>query len=256
MARVILFRDFNPPRRADGSGYNRLGYLSPARLVVYQGIRRARRAPYEHIRKYRHAILEPKAVFDEAAVEAFFTLNHLPLALLDDGLLALRDAKTGFFDYAVRLPILAAITAEERAVRWRKLVAILAPGDVVATFDSTSRLSRVIALVDGGPWSHTGLYVGDGRIAEALTRGVIERGIESYQSERYRLGVYRPLGLTAEGAARIIAVARSGLGAAYNYMGVARVGLRLLFDTAAGAERFPSVTELALASGLRLIHVV
>ncbi len=256
MARVILFRDLNPLKRADESGYNKVGYLSQRNLIVYQGYRTVRRVPFDRVTKYRHAIFETKAPFDEAAVEAFFILNHLPPGLLNDGLAALRDARPDFFEYAVRLPILDVLTAEERDRRWRALVSILEPGDVIATFDTQSWMSRLITLVDGGPWSHMGLYVGNGQIAESLTKGTVERAIETYRPARYRLGVYRPLGLTREAAQRIVAYSHSRLGAAYDYSGALRAGVRLLFRIDAGREKFPGPTEMALASGLRLIHVV
>jgi hypothetical protein len=256
MARLILFRDLNPLHRPDKSGYNKVGYLSRSKLIVYRGFRMVRRKPFDRVGKYRYSIVETTAHFDEEAVEAFFLLNHLHPSLFDDGLVALRDAHPDFFEYAVRLPVGDVVSPEERDSRWQALLSILKPGDLIATFDTQSRMSRLISFVDGGPWSHMGVYVGNGRIAEALTRGVVERGIEAYQPARYRLGVYRPVGMTPEGAERVVAACRSRLGAAYNYTGVLRVGSRLLFRIEAGRERFPSPTEMALAEGLRLIHIV
>jgi hypothetical protein len=100
------------------------------------------------------------------------------------------------------------------------------------------------------------MYIGKGQIAETLTKGQIERGIDAYRSPRYRLGVYRPKGMPPISVAKARAISRSMIGGHYDYLGAFVLGLRVLFRIKGGGPRFRSIGEFLRTTDIRLIHVV
>lgn len=51
------------------------------------------------------------------------------------------------------------------------------PGDVLA-YRGKGLISWCIRLFDGGPFSHVGLYLGDGEVGEAIADGVVRQGFD------------------------------------------------------------------------------
>jgi hypothetical protein len=163
---------------------------------------------------------------------------------------------TAFFASPVKLPNLTPISAGEHERRWDMLLSICKPGDTITTFDTMSRMSRLISLLDSSPWSHVGIYIGDGRIAEALTTGYVDRTIDVYRSTRYRLGVYRFDNVPPDAAAMLSAMVGSMVGDGYDYFAAFIIGVRLIFRIKAGGARFRSIGEFLRLADIRLIHVV
>ena len=115
-----------------------------------------------------------------------------------------------------------ALTLEEYWVRWDSFWALAKPADLVFTFDSSSRMSRIISWVDRGPWSHSAMYSGQGTVIEATTSGCVERPIDVYKRPQFRLGLYRYRDVNPELA---VAGMRTTIGAGYNYWGALRAGV-------------------------------
>jgi cell wall-associated NlpC family hydrolase len=103
----------------------------------------------------------------------------------------------------------------------------LAVGDVIV---STTRdfISRIIRLGTLSPVSHVMLYVGNGRVIEAVGHGVRETTLGEAISDAILAVAYRVPGLNAAGAAQVVAHARSRLGSPYNFAGVAYQGYSIL----------------------------
>jgi hypothetical protein len=256
MVCFVLFGEFDLLRRPDSTGFNRVGYLSKRGVVVYDRWRTVRQVPFEQIRKRPHIIKESTNSFDDTKIETFFLDNHPSIDLFRQGCEAILQNVPEFFVFPVKLPILSPISASERERRWSTLLSVLQSGDLITTFDTRSRMSRLISLLDSSPWSHIGTYAGEGRIVEALTSGVVERGIDAYDSARYRVGVYRYNSLRPDLAARLGDISRSLVGDGYSYFSAFVIGLRLLFRIKAGHERFLSIGQFLRLADIRLIHVV
>jgi hypothetical protein len=139
-------------------------------------------------------------------------------------------------------------------------MAILQRGDWIFTADSNSRISRLICRWDHGPWSHIGTYTGDGSICEAIPPRVAERPIDVYRNPRYRLGIYRHKGMTADETDERIAWDRRQVGKPYAYRKALRLALWKLIRGRPGkgqdAFLFTPNDVAYLTPGLELIHLV
>jgi len=103
-------------------------------------------------------------------------------------------------------------------------------------FDTESIVSRVIAAIDGGVWSHVADYIGNGRIIEATVRGVVDRSVNAYRCLRYRIGLYRVRDAETdpnrfEKAAKYVSFARSQLGKRYGFGKALRLGIMRALHT-------------------------
>jgi hypothetical protein len=124
-------------------------------------------------------------------VEKFFTQNKPNAELFFQGLNALGRRDNEFFKYPIRLPILPPTNPQEFEERWQRMQQIVRPADCIMIFDNTSFISRMIAAVDRGVWSHVAGYPGNGNVLELILSGMVERSLDTYRSPRYRIGIYR-----------------------------------------------------------------
>jgi cell wall-associated NlpC family hydrolase len=83
---------------------------------------------------------------------------------------------------------------EEYKYAWNRVIPKMSKGDLISTFNSNSMISKIIAKIDKGSWSHSAIYIGDYKIAEAISRGVVRRDINVYKSRNIHIGIYRPYG--------------------------------------------------------------
>ena len=100
-------------------------------------------------------------------------------------------------------------------------------GDIIV---STTRAfaSRLIRLGTVSPVSHVMLYVGDGKVIEAVGSGVREVTLEAAIGDAILAVAYRHPQLDAPRAAAVVAHARSRIGHPYNIAGAAFQGYRIL----------------------------
>lgn len=103
----------------------------------------------------------------------------------------------------------------------------LAVGDIIV---STARaaVSYLIRAGTVSAISHAMIYVGDGRVVEAVGEGVREVPLATAIGDAILAVAYRDPRVDSAQAAAIAAFARSQVGQPYNYAGVARVGWRIL----------------------------
>ncbi|MDH6593689.1 cell wall-associated NlpC family hydrolase [Variovorax sp. TBS-050B] len=95
----------------------------------------------------------------------------------------------------------------------------LAPGDILLTSIATVN-SFGIRLGTFSPVSHAVLYLGDGRIAEAVGSGVRARALDEVLNEEQMVVAFRVPGIDPAGAERLRAWAESQVGTRYNTAGV------------------------------------
>ncbi|WP_256354107.1 MULTISPECIES: YaeF family permuted papain-like enzyme [unclassified Variovorax] len=98
-------------------------------------------------------------------------------------------------------------------------VAALEPGDILLTSVATIK-SFGIRLGSFAPVSHAVLYLGDGRIAEAVGSGVRARGLDEVIAEEQMVVAFRAPGLDEAHVERMRAWALSQVGTPYNTVGV------------------------------------
>ncbi len=93
--------------------------------------------------------------------------------------------------------------------------------------------------------------------SKLLVPGGVERSIEVYHSQRYRLGIYRLPGLTADQREAHISFMRSKVGDGYSYRKVLLVGCRLALGIwPSGAARHTTPNMLITRARYDLAKIV
>ena len=96
---------------------------------------------------------------------------------------------------------------------------VLEPGDILLTSVATIK-SFAIRLGTFAPVSHAVLYLGNGRIAEAVGTGVRERSLDEVVNEEQMVVAFRLPGVDAEHAERLRTWSMAQVGRQYNTLGV------------------------------------
>lgn len=91
----------------------------------------------------------------------------------------------------MRLAVHDRIDAIEHRRRCDVLTSTARPFDLLLTFDPTSSMSRTIAWISDGPWSHSATIGLTGGLYEAVMSGVREVELDHYLRSPFRLGLYR-----------------------------------------------------------------
>lgn len=258
MAAVVHFKGrYDPWHPADATGYSKVGYLTNDGTLIYPRRTRIARMPFEKIRRRPHRLIDLSNHPRRERIEAPFTNNVINSRLFVTAHQQMGDLASPFWDNPIKLPILTAISPQEHEAKWNAMRQELRKGDSVLTIDTTSIVSRTIAYLDQGTWSHAATYVGEGNIAEAVSPRVTERSIEVYHHTRYRLGVYRPVGATPETIDRSIEFLRAQLGKKYAYRKVIILGLRLALGIwPSGAARHTTPNMAITRPEFNLVQIV
>jgi len=123
----------------------------------------------------------------------------------------------------------------EYEINWLRFVSKLQKADLLLTMDSKSFVSRIIAGVAGGVWSHAAIYDDDMNLYESVSKGVIKASLVKYKKKHVHIGAYRLFeGLTIEQQDQIVGRVRNLLGSRYNYWGALMCGIRTRLDMELG----------------------
>ena len=152
----------------------------------------------------------------------------------------------------VKLPRLEPIDKQSRYYRWIALKSLASKGDLLFTFDTASLFSKIISLVDSGPWSLYAIYTGAGTVIEAIASGVCERSIDIYADSRYLLGLYR-LRSDLQDQDNTVESDRSKIGQPHSYRKAAIVGVQKLLRL---PPSFPTPNDLAIHPEIELLNYV
>ena len=128
----------------------------------------------------------------------------------------------------------------------------IAPGDILLSADPTF-VSTSIRAMTFAPVSHAAVYIGDGRLVDAMRPGVRVRELTELLDEAALVLVLRYPDLTAEQAAAIgeYAVHRSGAG--FNFLGVT---LHIPFSLARRVCELPLVPAALRDACIRSVGVL
>jgi hypothetical protein len=187
----VLFLDDDRTHETVITGFNKIGWVTSSGLVVHARRRRIVATPISEIKRHHHEFRKTPENLDQSKLERFFAMNYRAYDLFFSGVAAIASRNKDFFLNPIKLPILDGIGREEHDKRWGALTVAITECDFLCVFDSKSLISRFIAYIDDGPWSHTASYSGEGTIFEAVPPRVCERPLEIYRDPRYRLGLYR-----------------------------------------------------------------
>ncbi len=272
MPALVIFRDwdlrYKPPLYdVNSSEYNNAGYVSDAGWVIYAFRYSLRKERLETVQKKKHTLVPLSFMSNLENIETFFTQNRPNADLFFQGLHALGRRDNSFFESPIKLPMLQPIGADEYEKRWEQFLLLVRPTDQIMIIDTSSLLSRTIASIDHGVWSHVGGYVGNGKIFEVILSGSVERSLDVYRSQQYRIGLYRVKGFDGdvenpENAKRIeafIAFCRASIGRTrYNYLGLMRLGLIKIFGIRLKSRGVHDLSpnDMAIFLELKLVFTV
>lgn len=249
---LITFTDNDRSQKIDDSGFNKIGYVSQSRLVIYPRRHRLVREYLSIVEKLPHKCFPVPESLGVENVERFFTENFQALDLFNLGLSSILRNDIAYFARPLKLPRLSPIDDQIRNDRWVSMVPLITKGDLLFTFDTKSLLSRLISKVDRGPWSHSALCTGEGTIIEAITTGVCERTLDVYAASHYRTGLYRlRCGLPNE--KDLLEFSRSKLVEPYSYRKAVIAGIQKLLRR---PRTVPTPNDLAIQPDLELIAYV
>jgi len=128
----------------------------------------------------------------------------------------------------------------------------LEPGDILLTAEPTL-ISASIRLMTLAPVSHAAVYIGDGKLVDAMRQGVRIRELDHLLEEARVVLVLRYPQLTAQQAAVIAEYAVNRSGAHFNFMGIT---LQAPFSIARRLCELPLVSPLLRDACIRGMGVL
>lgn len=129
----------------------------------------------------------------------------------------------------------------------------LRPGDIILSAAPTLA-STGIQLMTFAPVSHAALYIGEGRVVEALPPRVQVRAVERLLAEEAMAFVLRHPGLTGDEAARMKEYALGHTGAGFSYLGVTLQAPYALSRRACELPLIPSAIRDACLRSLGVVQ--
>ena len=129
-------------------------------------------------------------------IAEFFISAQNNYRLFNLGISAINANRLDFFDSGKSImPVFSNyLTDEHYNEAWKRVTSKLKKGDMICTFNSKSLISKTIARIDKGSWSHCGVYVGNNEIFEMISKGAVRRNIDAYKQKYIHFGIYRPIG--------------------------------------------------------------
>lgn len=102
------------------------------------------------------------------------------------------------------------------------------PGDIFFYHTRRSIISWMIMYFTDSIWSHTGCFVGNGRIIDATTSGVIEHPIADYCDGNGYMSIASVRDITEVQRQAMVGFMRRQVGARFNWVGVIRLFLSII----------------------------
>lgn len=248
---LITFLDGDRSHKPDQTGHNKIGYIAHNNQVLYSWRNKIIQKSLSAIERLPHRKIPLPEGVDRGCVERFFIENFQTIELFNMGFVSLLQKNFEYFANPIKLPRLDPIDLEQRDFRWKQLTQLVRRGDALFTFDTRSFFSKLIAFVDNGPWSHVAMCTDTKTVIEAITSGVQERELEVYAHHRYRVGLYRPIGLVDP--EKSLEFMRAQIGKSYAYSKAAVAGLQKFLNRNRLA---PTPNDLAISRHLFLICYV
>ncbi|QEH38751.1 hypothetical protein OJF2_73570 [Aquisphaera giovannonii] len=102
-------------------------------------------------------------------------------------------------------------------------------GDILFSTTSADE-SNLIRKLTNSAYSHAALYIGNGKIIDATSKGVTARELSALTGDATRVGVMRVNGITTAQAFKAYTTAHELVGKGYNYTALGLNAVRKLFD--------------------------
>lgn len=227
---VIIFEDKNCNYKiSEKTGCNQTGILVSEKEII---CRRHRKVVYvslddlKECKVYIHVIKDREIAHK---IVRFFKNTIDNYRLFQCGLNALHIENYRLFDSETIMPKFRRYhSIDEYNREWDRIVPLLRKGDLINTFQSTSFISKFIANLDKGVWSHSASYIGYKKIQEAISKGVVKRELSSYKDINTHIGIYRAHGIEKVDLSTAEEFWRNSVGWKYAYFKAIILGIRTL----------------------------
>lgn len=251
---LVLFLDSKIKKPVDETGYNQIGVVvSTSTLICKRGNKVVRLSSIDSENK-KYDVYHPESEQLTSNVVEYFNSNLVSVPIFDLGIAALLNKSSPeLFDSPIIMPDFEKLPCIDFERKWNSIEANAEEGDMVFTYNQSNFVSRLIAKLDNGSWSHVGVYIGNGYICEAVTSGVTKRAITTYKNSNIRIGLYRHKNMTPERADNISNMCLSQLGCSYNYWGAIKLGLKKILKI---ENKVPSPSGTIFGGQLYLVEYV
>ena len=256
---VIIFLDKMTKQAPDESGCNQIGVLLANKKIHFVRKRRVMEMGLAQLNSSRLSALPFKSSEFARSFLEYFERNKGNRHLFTAGLKALSAENEAFFSSPTIMPQFKRYGSyKEYEEAWNNLMPQLKKADLLCTFDEKSLISRFIARLDKGKWSHSATYMGNGQIIEAIAQGIVKRDITAYKSKHIHIGIYRRFDMTPQLAEAMIQELLSHIGKGYSYKKAIWLGLRIVLGLQLDASKPQDVTPngLVYSGEVRLIAYI
>ena len=227
---LILFFD-KKTKKPPGpkTGCNQTGVLISEQTILYCRNRKIDHIEIDDLTGSKVKILGLKDKTKTDKIINYFKKSKSNYRLFKLGVRALMHHNMKVFDDPYIMPKLRKYGSEDKYQKnWDRVYSKLQKFDCILTYNSKSLISKVIASIDKGSWSHTGIYVGNGEILELISKGVVKRNIDVYRNKHIHLGVYRTIETNNDIGEILDIFSVETLGLKYGYHQALILGIRTL----------------------------
>ena len=173
---------------------NQTGVFVSEQTIVYCRNRKILQINIDELSDTYIKIIGLKDKTKSEKINNYFKISKSSYRLFKLGIRALMQNNMKVFDEPFIMPKFKQYNSEsDYQQRWNRVYSKLKKSDAIFTYNSKSLISKTIAFIDKGSWSHTGIYAGNGEIIEAISKGVVRRNITAYRNKNIHLGIYRTI---------------------------------------------------------------
>jgi len=228
---IILFYD-KLTKESPGikTGYNQTGIFVTGNEILFCRGKKILTVKVETIRGTIVTIYEPSDRELMPNIADYFNLSRQNYRIFKLGVRALGIGNHEVFRQPIIMPLLRKyMNQDDYEHAWIEFISKLRKSDYIFTFNSKSILSRLIASIDNGSWSHCGIYLGDEEIYEMTTKGTVKKNIDAYKKMFIHIGAYRHFRMTEEKRNSIDEYSKTLTYSAYPYLKAFILGIRTYF---------------------------
>ncbi len=225
------------------TGCNQTGIFISKNEIVFLRKRKIRKINLEELTGSKIMITQHKDKSLIPKITKYFNNIHYNYRLFILGIRAIAQNNIEVFNCDSIMPKIKKYqSTSEYNAAWDWFLYNLKKGDILFTFNSKSIISKIIASIDKGSWSHCGIYAGEGKIFEALSSGRVLRSIENYRKQHIHIGVYRPNLNNPDSNNLLDKYIKSEIGPGYGYLKALMIGIRTILGLNDGSFEPTDVT--------------
>jgi hypothetical protein len=230
---IIFFTDEATEATSDSKArYNQIGIFMTEENILFRRKRKIISISADQLKGTEVKIFAPAQKEVMPQMVEFFKAAKDNYRLFNLGLNVLASERIDFFYTGKNImpTFNTYLTDEEYEKVWERVISKLRKSDLIFTFNSKSLISRIIAWVDKGSWSHCGIYAGNHEIFEMTSKGTVTSNIDIYKAKYMHLGIYRRPDFPEEKREFIDEFRQVNVYNGYPYFKALILGIRTLLD--------------------------